>query len=186
MKLYQLKQRFFNAGAHMPKYPAYQEPSQLIHPYTPSTYKPPLQSYVGHSDETYATVPFGYAHRELLGGREDLAGNLGNAMYQFFLGHPMATSKFSQCRTCLEVLTPDARTEHSARYGCYSILTKLLKALPRNECVVCGGSTCSATWNVPLCGPPCRELWKFEVCQPGPLLMGIAQAMREKVDAVRK
>lgn len=184
MKRYQLKQRFFTGGAHMAKFPKWVAPVRTYFP--AQSHSNPLHSYTGHSDPTYAAKPFGVAHRELLGGKEDLDGNLGKAMYQFFMGHPMGTSDFAQCRICLEVVRPSERREHSEKHGCYSIMVRLLKELSHNECIICDKPTTSCTWDVPLCSAACRELWKFEVCQPSVLLAGVGRSLREKTDAKNK
>jgi hypothetical protein len=182
MQTWQLRQRWFTRGAHMPKFPAWTPSARAYGPYggyTSNNHEvyATKAPYIGHSDPTQSTPPFGYAHIELdVHGR---LGNLENQQYQFFLGHPMATSPFSQCRVCLEVVKNGERKDHAKTLGCFKIMTRVLKAVPRDECVICGKTTTKNRWDVPLCGAYCEELWKFEAAQPTAVLMEIAKEIRK-------
>ena len=178
LQTWQLRQRFFGRGAHMPKYPTWVKTYPTYGGYQATgTQLGPRAPYTGHSDPTASTPPFGYAHIELDAiGR---IGNLENAQYQFFLGHPMATSGFSQCRVCLEGVKLGERRDHSKTLGCCKIMTKVLKQVPRDDCVICGAFTTKECWDVPLCSTYCEELWKFEAVQPTSVLMEIAKEIRK-------
>jgi hypothetical protein len=180
MQRWQLRQRFFGRGQHLLKFPAWKQVYPAyggFGPKGPPVF--PVHEYFGHSDVNMSVPPFGYPHVEI---REQTcrAGNLDNAQYQYFLGHPIGTSDFAQCRVCLALVGHKERGEHSKEHGCFKTMCMIVKELATDECVVCLKWTAKSRWGLPLCSVTCQELWKFEVVQPALILAGVAKHLSMK------
>jgi hypothetical protein len=65
-------------------------------------------------------------------------------------------------------MTKEGREHHLdvklPKVACTVLITHASKALrAKAKCIVCNGSTIKARWGIPLCGPKCIEVFKFDM-----------------------
>lgn len=165
---WQLKHRFFHAGAHLPKRekwstPAYSPSSGYLRGYRDDNANKTI--FRGRAIWGFTTSSPGY-------GR----GNLSGDEYRWFVGHPYEKSNYAQCRVCLSILLMKADRQAHGKAGCNMLMSNAIRrAHLSQKCLVCEEKTSARKWGIPLClseragGSVCQELWRFDVCQPSAL-----------------